>query len=305
MSSSRGPGLFSDFGKKAKEVLTKGYSDEQTVVISSQSDTGLGTELFCAVEMLTKKLRQSLWICFVFNNHGPWFNSSEEGGLSSGDVAAQYKFKNATVDIKFDTESNISTTLTVADILPSSKTIASWKLPDYNSGKIEIQYFHEHSSLTAAVGLNKSPALDVSATIGTLVAFGTEASYLVSSGTFMKYNAGFSLKTPNVCASAILFDKGDAVRVSFLHHLDQLKRGLAVGEITRKFSTNENTLTVGCSYVIDPHTTVKAKLNNHGNLGALVQHELKPNSILTVSGSFDTLAMEKTPRFGLALSLKP
>ncbi|KAL0325402.1 UNVERIFIED_CONTAM: Mitochondrial outer membrane protein porin 2 [Sesamum radiatum] len=278
MSSSRGPGLFSDFGKKAKEVLTKSYSDEQTVVISSQSDTGL-----VLGSTLVKK-----------------------GGLSSGDVAAQYKFKNATVDIKFDTESNISTTLTVADILPSSKTIASWKLPDYNSGKIEIQYFHEHSSLTAAVGLNKSPALDVSATIGTpCVAFGTEASYLVSSGTFMKYNAGFSLKTPNVCASAILFDKGDAVRVSFLHHLDQLKRGLAVGEITRKFSTNENTLTVGCSYVIDPHTTVKAKLNNHGNLGALVQHELKPNSILTVSGSFDTLAMEKTPRFGLALSLKP
>ncbi|KAL0352164.1 UNVERIFIED_CONTAM: Mitochondrial outer membrane protein porin 2 [Sesamum calycinum] len=206
MSSSRGPGLFSDFGKKAKEVLTKSYSDEQTVVISSQSDTGL-----------------------------------------------------------------ISTTLTVADILPSSKTIASWKLPDYNSGKIEIQYFHEHSSLTAAVGLNKSPALDVSATIGTpCVAFGTEASYLVSSGTFMKYNAGFSLKTPNVrqrrCSKGIV-----------LAPFGSAERGLAVGEITRKFSTNENTLTVGCSYVIDPHTTVKAKLNNHGNLGSLVQHELKPN----------------------------
>lgn len=101
------------------------------------------------------------------------------------------------------------------------------------------------------------------------------------------------------------FDKGDAVKVSYLHHLDQLKRGASVGEISRKFSTNENTLTVGCSYSFDPHTMVKAKLNNHGHLGALVQHELKPKSILTISGSFDTLAMEKTPRFGLALSLMP
>ncbi|PIN03131.1 Porin/voltage-dependent anion-selective channel protein [Handroanthus impetiginosus] len=278
MSCSTGPGLFSDFGRKAREILTKDYSDDQKLVISSQSETGLALG-----STLVKK-----------------------GGLSSGDVAAQYKLKNAVVDIKFDTESNISTTITVADILPYSKTIASWKLPDYNSGKVEVQYFHEHASLTTAVGLNKSPAFDVSATIGTpSVAFGTEASYLVTSGSFAKYKAGFSLKTPNVCASAILFDKGDAVRVSYLHHLDQPKRGTAVGEIARKFSTNENTLTVGCSYAIDPHTTMKAKLNNHGHLGVLVQHELKPKSILTVSGSFDTLAMEKTPRFGLALSLKP
>lgn len=101
------------------------------------------------------------------------------------------------------------------------------------------------------------------------------------------------------------FDKGDAVRVSYLRYLDQQNKGAAVGEIARKFSTNENTLTVGCSYAIDPHTNVKAKLNNHGHLAALVQHELNQKSLLTISSSFDTLAMEKTPRFGLALSLKP
>lgn len=78
-----------------------------------------------------------------------------------------------------------------------------------------------------------------------------------------------------------------------------------VGEISRKFSTNENTLTVGCSYLVDPHTVVKAKLNNHGNLGALLQHELKPKSYLTISGTFDTKALERNPKFGLALSLKP
>lgn len=100
-------------------------------------------------------------------------------------------------------------------------------------------------------------------------------------------------------------DKGDSLRVSYLHHLNQLNGGAVVGEITRKFSTNENTLTVGCSYLVDPHTLVKAKLNNHGNLGALVQHELRSKSFLTISGAFDTKALEKTPKFGLALSLKP
>ncbi|KAH6822119.1 voltage dependent anion channel 2 [Perilla frutescens var. hirtella] len=274
-----GPGLFSAFGNKAKEILIKDYSDDQKLIITSESDTGLAIG-----STLVKK-----------------------GGLSSGDVAAKFAFRNgAAIDVKFDTESNISTTLVLAHILPSSRTIASCKFPDYNSGKIEVQYFHDHASLTTAVGLNKSPALDVSATIGTpSVAFGTEASYMVSSGNFAKYNAGFSLKTPTACVSAILFDKGDAVRVSYLRYLDQLNKGAAVGEIARKFSTNENTLTVGCSYAVDLHTMVKAKLDNHGLLAALVQHELKPKSLLTISGSFDTLAMEKTPRFGLALSLKP
>lgn len=78
-----------------------------------------------------------------------------------------------------------------------------------------------------------------------------------------------------------------------------------VGEMSRRFSTNENTLTVGCSYVVDPQTLLKAKLNNHGNLGALVQHELMPKSFLTISGAFDTKALQNTPKFGLALSLKP
>ncbi|CAK9171526.1 unnamed protein product [Ilex paraguariensis] len=275
---SKGPGLFSDFGRKAKDILTKDYISEQKFSISTQSDTGV-----VLASTVMKK-----------------------GGLSSGDVAAQYKYKNAIVDVNIDTESNISTTLTVTDVPASTKTIVSCKLPEYNSGKIEFQYFHEHGSVTTAVGLNKSPALDLSATIGTpSVAFGSEATYLVSSGSFTKYNAGVRLTKPNFCASVILADKGDALRASYLHHLDHLNRGAAVGEITRKFSTNDSTLTVGCSYTVDPRTVVKAKLNNHGNLGALLQHELKPKSFLTICGSFDTKAMEKSPKFGLALSLKP
>lgn len=95
------------------------------------------------------------------------------------------------------------------------------------------------------------------------------------------------------------------MKVSYFHHVDELKKGTAVGEITRKFSTNENTLTVGGSYTIDSLTTVKAKLNNHGNLATVLQHEFAPKSFLTISGTFDALAMQKLPKFGLSLSLRP
>ena len=88
----------------------------------------------------------------------------KRGGLSAGDIGAQYKYKNALVDVKVDTDSNvgsilfriyclkqfhcsinnvdfylvwqISTTFTITDIIPSTKTIASFKVPDYNGGKV-------------------------------------------------------------------------------------------------------------------------------------------------------------------------
>ncbi|KAK4744814.1 hypothetical protein SAY87_011126 [Trapa incisa] len=276
---SKGPSFFSEFGKKAKDVLTKDYSPDQRFTISSTNATGVALSS----------------------------TVGKNGGLSSGNVTAQYKHKNAVLDVKIDTESNqILTTITITDILPSTKTVASLKLPDYDSGKLETQYSHEHATFSTAISGKTFPVIDFSATIGTpSIAFGAESSYQTETRTFMRYNAGVSMTKPNSSASVILADKGDSLKASYLHHLDELNGGAVVGEISRKFSTNENTLTVGCSYLVDPHTLVKAKLNNHGNLATLLQHELKAKSYLTISGTFDTKALQRTPKFGLALSLKP
>jgi len=274
----KGPGLFSDIGKKAKDLLTKDYSSDQKFSVSTYSDAGVA---------LTS-------------------TAVKKGGLSTGDVATQFKYKNTVVDVKVDTDSNISTTITFTEVLPSTKTIASFKVPDYNSGKLEVQYFHDHGTFTTAIGLNQSPGIDVSATIGTpSIAFGAEAGYDTTSGNFAKYTAGISVTKPDSSAAIILGDKGDTIRASYVHHLDQFKKSAAVGEITRRFSTNENTFTVGGSYAVDHLTVVKAKLNNHGRLGALLQHEVIPKSILTISGELDTKALDKNPRFGLAVALKP
>ncbi|XP_008787191.2 mitochondrial outer membrane protein porin 5-like [Phoenix dactylifera] len=274
----KGPGLFSDIGKKAKDLLTKDYSCDQKLTISTYSASGVG---------LTSA-------------------AVKKGGLYSFDIGTQYKYKNTLVDVKVDTDSNVSTTLTMSEILPSTKTIASFKLPDYNSGKLEIQYFHDHAGVATAVALKQSPVVDLSGTIGIHgIAFGAEAGFDTASGTFTKYNAGISLGKPDYNASIILADKGDTLRASYVYHLDEMQKSAMVGEITRRFSTNENTFTVGGQYIIDPQTTVKSRLNNSGKLAALLQHELKPKSILTISGEFDTKDLDRAPKFGLALALKP
>lgn len=274
----KGPGLFTDIGKKAKDLLTRDYTYDQKLTVSTVSSSGVG---------LTS-------------------TAVKKGGLYSLDVSSVYKYKNTLVDVKVDTESNISTTLTVLDVLPSTKLVTSVKLPDYNSGKVEAQYFHENASFATAVGMKPSPVVEFSGTVGPKgLAFGAEAAFDTSSGKFTKYSAGIGVTKPDFHAAFILADKGDTIKVSGVYHLDEKQKTSAVAEFTRKLSTNDNTLTVGGLYTVDAQTAVKARLNNTGKLAALLQHEVKPKSLLTISGEFDTKALDRAPKFGLSLALKP
>lgn len=90
-----------------------------------------------------------------------------------------------------------------------------------------------------------------------------------------------------------------------MHHLDKLKKNCAVGEVMRKFSTNENIVTVGGAYTIDPLTVIKGKLNNYGMVAAVLQHEIVPKSMLTISGEVNTKALDRAPKLGLSIALAP
>lgn len=72
--------------------------------------------------------------------------------------------------------------------------------------QLELQYFHNHATVTAAAALNQqNPAIDVSAAIGTpTFAIGAEAGYETSSGKLTKYTAGVSVTKPDSCASIVL-----------------------------------------------------------------------------------------------------
>jgi voltage-dependent anion channel protein 2 len=79
----------------------------------------------------------------------------------------------------------------------------------------------------------------------------------------------------------------------------------AVGaELSHSFSRNEGTLIFGSQHSLDPFTTVKARFNYYGMGSALVQHEWRPKSFVTVSGEVDTKATEKSTKVGLSLVLK-
>lgn len=100
-------------------------------------------------------------------------------------------------------------------------------------------------------------------------------------------------------------DKGDLLKASYLHTVSPTTKTTVAAEIAHKISRNENTFTVGGLYELDAITMLKTRMNNHGKLAALLQHEWRPKSLLTISGEVDTKALDKHSKIGLAFSLKP
>eukprot|EP00250_Pteridium_aquilinum_P000727 c10880_g1_i1 orf=707-1534(-) len=273
----KGPGLFSEIGKKAKDLLTKDYLQDQKVVITTETESGLA------------------------------FTSStvKKGDLLTGDVLTQFKNKNVTTELKVDTNSSIYTTITVDELAPGLKTVLNVTVPD-KSGKLEIQYQHEHAGIGCIVGLTAVPVVEVNTAFGGQgFALGGEVAFDTGSGVFTKYNAGLGLTKPDFSAALLVSDKGETLKASYLHNVNPDTKTIVAAEILHRLPTSDTTFTVGTSYALDSLTTVKTRLNNHGKLGALLQHEFRPKSTVTISTEVDTKALDKNAKVGLAVALKP
>ncbi|KAK4426186.1 Mitochondrial outer membrane protein porin of [Sesamum alatum] len=274
----KGPGLYSDIGKRARDLLYKDYNSDQKFTLTTYSPTGV---------TLTS-------------------TGTKKGDLFLADVNTQLKHKNVTTDIKVDTSSNLLTTITVDEPTPGLKTILSFRVPDQRSGKLELQYLHEYAGISSSVGLTANPIVNFSGVVGNnKLALGSDVSFDTKEGAFTKCNFGASFTNADLIAALTLNDKGDTLSASYYHIVSPLSNTAVGAEVTHSFSTNENTITVGTQHSLDPLTTVKARLNNFGKANALIQHEWRPKSLITVSTEVDTKSIDKSAKFGLALALKP
>ncbi|KAM7268982.1 hypothetical protein ACFE04_024479 [Oxalis oulophora] len=274
----KGPGLYSDIGKKTRDLLYKDYQVDHKFTITTYTANGVA---------LTS-------------------TGIKKGELLLADINTQLKNKNITTDIKVDTNSNLFTTITVDEPAPGVKAIVSVKLPDQKSGKVELQYQHEYAGICAAVGLNANPIVNISGVLGNnLLSAGTDLSFDTATGGITKCNVGFNFIKDDLIASLTLNNKGDSLNASYYHIVSPLTSTAVGAEITHSFSSNVNTLTIGTQHALDPLTTVKGRVNNDGKASALIQHQFRPKSFVTLSGEVDTKAIEKSAKVGLALALKP
>ncbi|CAM0954294.1 unnamed protein product [Alopecurus aequalis] len=274
-----GPGLYTEIGKKARDLLYKDYQTAHKFSLTTTAANG------AAITVTGTKKNE-----VVFS-----------------EIQSQLKNKKYTVDVKATSDSKVITSVTINELYtPGLKGTLSIPTPYQKSapGKAELQYLHPHAGINASVGLNSNPLVNFSGVVGTkAVAFGIDVAFDTASGDFTKYNAGVSHTNQDLTASLNLNNKGDILAASYYH---QVHGTTAVGaEIAHTFSSNKNTVTMGAQHELDPLTTVKARFNNFGIASALLQHAWRPKSLITFSTEVDTKAMEKSPKFGLALALKP
>ncbi|KAA3483879.1 mitochondrial outer membrane protein porin of 36 kDa [Gossypium australe] len=274
----KGPGLYSDIGKKARDLLYKDYQTDHKFTVTTYTSNGVA---------ITS-------------------TGIKKGELLLADVSTELKNNNITTNVKVDTKSNLFATVTVDEPAPGLKTIFSFIVPDQRSGKVELQYQHEYAGISTSIGLNANPLVNFSGVVGNnCVSVGTDLSFDTASGNFTKLNAGLNFTHSDLIASLTLNDKGDTLNASYYHIVSPLTNTAVGAELTHSFSSNENTLTIGTQHALDPLTTVRARLNNYGRASALIQHEWRPKSLFTISGEVDTRAIEKSAKVGLALALKP
>nr|CAB3464609.1 unnamed protein product [Digitaria exilis] len=265
--AAAGPGLYSEIGKKARGMNGAPLASREAGAITAAS---------------TRKNEA------IFS-----------------EIQSQLKRDNVTVDVKATSDSSVTTTFTIHDLgTPGLKAIVCIPFPYQKSAKAELQYLHHHAGVAASVGLNANPVVNLSGVFGTkTVAVGADASFDTSSGDLTKYNAGLSYSTHDFVAAATLNNKGDSLAASYYHLVNPTTA--VGGELTHSFSSNENTLTFATQHALDPLTTVKARFNNYGMASALIQHEWRPKSLVTISTEVDTKAIEKSSKVGLSLVLKP
>ncbi|KAB2041195.1 hypothetical protein ES319_D02G131700v1 [Gossypium barbadense] len=274
----KGPGLYSDIGKKARDLLYKDYQADHKFTVTTYTSNGVA---------ITS-------------------TGIKKGELLLADVSTELKNNNITTNVKVDTKSTLFATVTVDEPAPGLKTIFSFIVPDQRSGKVELQYQHEYAGISTSIGLNANPLVNFSGVVGNnCVSVGTDLSFDTASGNFTKLNAGLNFTHSDLIASLTLNDKGDTLNASYYHIVSPLTNTAVGAELTHSFSSNVNTLTIGTQHALDPLTTVKARLNNYGRASGLIQHEWRPKSLFTISGDVDTRAIEKSAKVGLALALKP
>lgn len=278
---ANGPAPFSEIGKRARDLLYKDYNFDHKFSLSIPCSTGLGLTA-------TGLKRDKFFV---------------------GDLNTLYKSGNVTVDVKVNTDSNVSTKVTLNDVsLSHSKKVAlSFNIPDHKSGKLDVQYLHPHAAIDSSIGLNPAPKLELSAAIGSRdISMGAEVGFDTTSASFSTYNAGIAFNKPDFSATLMLADKGQSLKASYIHYVDRPDGLTVAAELAHKLSSSENRFTFGTSQSIDPKTVLKTRFSDDGKAAFQCQRAWRPNSLITLSAEYDSKKIIGSPaKFGLALSLKP
>ncbi|KAJ8490836.1 hypothetical protein OPV22_012557 [Ensete ventricosum] len=190
VSLHRTTGLYFEIGKKARDLLYKDYQTDHKFTVTTCTANG---------------------VLLLFLKYAITASGTRKNDLIFGEIQSQIKNNNITFDVKTNSDSNVTTTVTINEVAtPGLKTIFSFVIPDQRSGKVELQYLHDYAGVNASIGLTANPV----------------------------YNAGLSITNADLIVALALNNKGDSLSASYYHLVNPLSSTAVGAELTHSFSSN-------------------------------------------------------------------
>ncbi|KAF4403221.1 hypothetical protein G4B88_027992, partial [Cannabis sativa] len=196
----------------------------------------------------------------------------------------------------------------IQDIIPGLSALVGLVIP--HSGKVELQYMQDYFGVTGGIGLKTepigvfSPILNFSGVVGTsLFSFGTGFSFDLGTREFDKFDTGLSF-TNDLLISSLTLDKLDTLKASCYYTVNPLTKTAIAAELKHSFSTSDTSFSVGAQHALMPLTVLKAKVDTHGKVAAMIQQGLWDKLFLSIGGKIDFMDQRRIPNIGLSMAIK-
>uniref|UniRef100_A0A061R571 Voltage-dependent anion channel protein 2 n=1 Tax=Tetraselmis sp. GSL018 TaxID=582737 RepID=A0A061R571_9CHLO len=266
---------FSDIGKAAGDLLSKGFDLKSTVTINSTAGDG--------TKMALKTVK--------------------DGDKLSGDVKLSKSFPEADVDVNISSGAKVSVTAATSKLYPGLKCSLAGSIPDHTSGKLTLDFKAPHVTTKTVVGLTPNPQLSMAAAFGIKTGIvGADVTYDTAKNALTKWSVGAAYIRPDYSAGIVLADKGETLKATYYHSIDATQK--AGCEIVRKLNTESTAFTMGYQKSLESGAVLKARLANSGI--AAVSYSFSPaaKTTLNVAGQVDAANLDKNSKIGMSMDVK-
>ena len=273
--------FFGDLNKKSNDLITKDFGTDNKVKV----ETAAADVKYTA--NLTKK---------------------EKDGSVNGDLSMKVKAYGHEVTGKLDTAGLLSVDVNLIKLVPQVPDLKLIIKANSNSaleGKFEYKAC-SWASMTGGVNLAKGPTLASSLVVGhDIFNLGVDVAYNLENGAILKDDLALGLAMDNSTAVVVAKDQFKIINASYHVNVNSFGDAAEVGaELALNRASGKVNLTVGGKTKYNG-ATVKAKLNNAGQLGLSYGIKLNKNTSVTAGAQIDTSALGKDAhKVGLSLVLQ-
>jgi len=257
------PGLYSDVGKRASDLLTKDFPDKAKFELKTKTANGVTQDV-----SLTRSGEAFVGVI------NPKFTYGKYG---------------ITLGVTADTDKSTKFEFTVEQPLPGLKTSVIVDSKKLNAIQFDAEYKHDYVALNGSVDVlnTEGTEANVAGVVG-YEGFSVGLQSKVNRGALSAVNGTAAYTTNDYVFSLFGMFKSNRVGVSYFHRVSPYaSAGFDASFDLDKAQASPSKLTVGGSYQLDLDTVVKGKLDTDGKLSLSYAQRLNKFARLVVAASLN------------------